>query len=124
MKFVETDQTDRLLLAMLIGLPALIAAFLSFIGVLLTLRNRKGIDTITIQLNGHTEKLLSVQAEHHKIEMAAQKAQHEAEKELYGNLERATGVFMGKLEEHHRRGENYIVSWPPASLMDKKKEEE
>lgn len=115
---------DNLILAMVIGLPALIAAFLSFIGVLLTLRNKKGLETITIQLNGHVEKLLSLQAEHHKIEMAAQKAQHEAEKELYGHLERSTGQFMGKLEEHQRRGENYIVSWPPALLVDKKKEEE
>lgn len=87
---------NDLILAMVIGLPALMAAFLSFIGVLLNLRNKKGLDGVTIQLNGHTEKLLSLQAANHKIEMEAREEQHKRERLFFNNIEKA----YCKLGEH------------------------
>ena len=49
-------------LIVLAGLPAIVAAFLSFVGVILTRQNRAQIDTVHLQINSRMDQLISVTA--------------------------------------------------------------
>jgi hypothetical protein len=48
----------EILLIILAGIPAVLAALLSFVGVLLNLANHKRISNIEVHINGHIDKIL------------------------------------------------------------------
>jgi hypothetical protein len=51
--------SENLEIVILIGLPALLSAILSFIGVLLTIASHKKMDSIEVHINGHLDKILT-----------------------------------------------------------------